>query len=57
MQRSEPDDLPLLLSQPKYNWSLAAVEADVHSATYDMVAKCCAGGQLKLELLSTHMRL
>jgi len=37
-QRCEPVDLPLPLSQTKCIWSLAPVEADVHSATHDMVA-------------------
>jgi hypothetical protein len=36
-------DLPLLLSQTNYNRSLAPVEANVDSATHDMVAQCCAG--------------
>ena len=53
----EPVDLPLLLSQTKYNWSLAPVEADVDSGTYDMVAQCGAGGQPKLGLLRTHTSL
>jgi hypothetical protein len=50
-------DLPLLLSQTKSNWSLAANEAVVRCATHDMVAHCGAGGQLKLGLLSTPTRL
>ncbi len=36
---SATDDIPLLLSQPKHNWSSAADEADVDSARYDMVAQ------------------
>ena len=36
--------MPLLLSQTKYNWSLAAVDADIDGATQDMVAQCGAGG-------------
>jgi len=56
-QRSEPVDFRLLLSQPKSNWSLVAVETDNDSATHDMEAQCCAGGQPKSDLLSTHMRL
>jgi hypothetical protein len=32
-------DLPLLLSQTNYNWSLAPVEANVDSARVDMVAQ------------------
>ena len=56
-QWSEPVDLPFLLSQPKSNWSLAAVEADNDSATHDMEAQCGAGGQPKSDLLGTHMRL
>jgi len=47
----------LLLSQTKYNWSLAAVEVDVDSATHDVAAQCEAGGQPKLDLFSTHTRL
>ena len=47
---SEPVDLPLVLSQTKYNWSLAADEVDIHSATYDMVDQCVAGGQPKLQI-------
>jgi hypothetical protein len=35
---SEPVDLPLLLSCPKYNWSLALDEVDVDSGTHDMLA-------------------
>jgi len=56
-QRSEPVDLNLLLSQTKYNWSLAAVKDNVGSVTYDMVAQCGAGDQPKFDLLSTHTRL
>ena len=41
---SELVDLPLLLSQTKDSWSLAPVDTDVDSATYDMVAQCGAGG-------------
>jgi hypothetical protein len=37
---SEPVDFALLLSQTKYNWCLAAVEADVDGARYDVVAQC-----------------
>jgi len=47
---SEQADVALLLSQTKYNWLLAAVEADVDGARYDMVAQCCAGGQPKLQI-------
>jgi hypothetical protein len=54
-QRSEPVDSPLVLSQTKYNWSLAAVEVNVGSTTYDMVAQCGAGDQLKSDL-SVHIR-
>jgi len=54
---SEPVDFPLLVSQTKYNWSLAAVEAHIGSATLDMVAQCGAGGQPKLHLFSTYTRL
>jgi hypothetical protein len=51
---SEPVDLPLLLSQTKYNWSLAADEADIYSGTYDMVSQCVAGGQPKLQIGPHH---
>jgi hypothetical protein len=44
----EPVDLPLLLSQTKYNWSLVPVEADVDSATLDMVAQCGLVGKPRL---------
>jgi len=54
---SEPVDLPLLVSQTKYNWSLALDEAEVDSATHDMVAQCGAGSQPLLELLRKHTRL
>jgi hypothetical protein len=53
---SEPVDLPLLLSQTKYNWSLAADDVDDDSARHEMVAECGDGSQLKLDLLSTHTR-
>jgi len=43
-------NLPLLLSQRKYRWSLAAVEANVDSATHLMVGKCVAGGKPRLNL-------
>jgi hypothetical protein len=49
--RSESVALPLLLSQTKYNWSLAPIEADVDSATHDMVAQCCDCGQAKFQIL------
>jgi hypothetical protein len=48
---SEPVDFPLLLSQTKYNWKLAADEADVDGAAHDMVAQCGAVGQLKFVFL------
>ena len=54
---SEPVDLRLLLSQTKYIWSLAAVDADVDDARYDMVAQCGAGDQPKLDLITIHTRL
>jgi hypothetical protein len=54
---SEPLDLPLLLSQTNFIWSVAAVEADVVKATHNVVAQCGAGGQPKLDLLSSHTRL
>jgi hypothetical protein len=56
-QWSEPVAFPLLLSQTKYKRSLVADEADVDSATHDMVAQCCDGGQPKMDLLRTHKRL
>ncbi len=40
--------------QTKYNWSLAAVKADVGRTTYDMVAQCGAGGKPTLDLHQTH---
>jgi hypothetical protein len=43
-----------LISQTNYIRSLAAVEADVDSATYVMVAQCGAGGQPKLDLHNTY---
>ena len=46
-----------VLSQTKYIWSLAAVDADVDDARYDMVAQCGAGGQPKLDLITIHTRL
>ena len=39
--------LPLLTN---HNRSLAPVEADVDSAKYDMVARCGADGQHKLQI-------
>jgi hypothetical protein len=54
IRRSEPVDLPLLLSQTNYNWSLAPVEANVDSATHDMVAQYGAGDQPQMDLLSTY---
>jgi hypothetical protein len=54
---SESVELCLLPSQTKCDWSLAVVEADVDSATHDMVAQCSAGGKHKSDLLSTHTRL
>jgi hypothetical protein len=56
-QRVEPVDLPLLLSQTKYKWTLAVDGADVDSATRDMVAHRGAGVQSKLDLMRTHTRL
>jgi hypothetical protein len=44
-------DFPLLRSQTRYNGSLAAVDADVDKARYDMVAQCGAGGQLKFAIM------
>jgi hypothetical protein len=38
-------DFPLLLSQTKDNWSLALAEADVDSATHDIIAQCGVGDQ------------
>jgi hypothetical protein len=54
---SEPLDLPFLLSQRKWNETIATVEAHGSSAIYDMVAQCGAGGRPKLDLLRTHTRL
>jgi hypothetical protein len=53
----EPVDLRLLLSQTKYNWSIAPVGADVDSATHDIEAECGDGGQPTFYLLHTHTRL
>ena len=52
---SEPLDLPFLPLQTNFIQSVAAVEADVDSATYDMVAQCVAGGQPKFNLLSIYI--
>jgi hypothetical protein len=54
---SEPVDLRLLLSRTKYNWSLAPDEDDMDSATYDMVARCGAGGQPERDNVSTETSL
>jgi hypothetical protein len=54
---SEPVDLPLLLSQTKYNWSLASAETNVDDARYYTNAHCGVGGQSKSDLLRTHTRL
>jgi hypothetical protein len=54
---SEPVDLPFLLSQAKYNWSQAPVDATVDSDRHDMAAQCGAGGRPKVDLLSTYTRL
>jgi len=43
--------------QTKYIWSRALDEADVNSATHDMLSQCGVGGQPKLDLLSTYTRL
>jgi hypothetical protein len=47
----------LLLSQTKYNGSLALDENDMDSARYDMVVQCGAGGQPILDLILTHTKL
>jgi hypothetical protein len=52
---SEKVDLLLRLAYPTYNWSLAAVDADVDSATHDTVAQCGAGGQSIFDLIRTHI--
>jgi hypothetical protein len=57
IQRRKPVDFPFLLSQTKYQWSLALVVVDVDSATHDIADQCGAGGQPKLDLLSTHTKL
>jgi outer membrane lipopolysaccharide assembly protein LptE/RlpB len=54
---SVPVDLPLLVSQTKYDTSLAAVDAELDNGTHDMVAQSGAGGIPKLDLLSTQTRL
>jgi hypothetical protein len=53
----EPFDLRLLLSQTKYNRSLAPAEAHVDSATHDMAVQRAAGGQPKSNLIRTYTRL
>jgi hypothetical protein len=53
-RRSEPVVLPFLLSQTSFNWSLAPVEANIDSATHDMVAQCGVGDQPQIDLLSTY---
>jgi hypothetical protein len=50
----EPVDLPSLRSQANVNWSLAADEKDMDSATHDMAAQCGGGGQFKSDLLITY---
>jgi hypothetical protein len=50
-------DLPLLLSQTNYNWSLAPIEANVDRARVDMVAQCGAGGSPNWGLIRTHIRI
>jgi hypothetical protein len=47
---SEPVDVSLPLFQTKYDRSLAAVDAELDSATNDMVAQCGAGGQSKFQI-------
>ena len=46
----EAVDLPLLLSQTKYNRSLAADGADVDRTTHDVVTQSGAGGLPKLDI-------
>jgi hypothetical protein len=41
----EPVDLPLLLSQTKYNWSLAPAHSHVDDDRYVLAAQCVAGGK------------
>jgi hypothetical protein len=54
---SEPVNLPLLLSQTNFIWSLAALEADSDSATNDMVTQRRVDGKPKFFLRRTHTRL
>jgi hypothetical protein len=54
---SELDDLPLVLTQTKYNWSLAADVVHEDNHTHDMVVQCGGGGQPKLDLYTKHTTL
>jgi hypothetical protein len=47
----EPVDLLLLLSQTRYNRSLAPDQAHVNNVRYYMAAQSSAGGQPKMELI------
>ena len=51
---SELDDLPLVLSQTKYNWSLAADGVHVDNSTDDMVVQSGGGGQLNFQIGPLH---
>jgi len=55
---SEPLDLPFFLPHTNFIWSLAALNADVDSATHDTVAQCGPNPNPnpKLDLMRTHTR-
>jgi len=53
---TEPVDLPLPLSQTKYNWSLAPAQSHVDDDRYVTAAQFVAGGKPWLDLIRTHTR-
>ena len=53
----EPSHLFLFLPHTNCIWSVAPAQADVDSATYEMVSQCGAAGQPKLHLNPAHTRL
>jgi hypothetical protein len=54
---SELVDLHLPLYHTNSIWLLAVVHSDMEFATYEFASRCGAGGQPKLDLIGTHMRL
>jgi hypothetical protein len=52
-----PLDSPLILSRTNFIWSNASAEADLDSASHDLVAQCGAGGLSKLDLISAQTTL